>query len=360
MPRRSSSKGSRNGAPTMRDIARRANVSIGTVSRVLNRHEDVDSTLRERVEAIAQKVGYQFSARTRGVVHARSRIIGLVLMNDPGLSSAEALVLLGVETYCSEAGYNLLFARHQQNPRSHPEVDLPALVQIPGLADCVIVMGSIHPSTLQAFDRHGLRYVLLRNHLIAEGECSFGGTLVGYDDQGGSYRATRYLAQLGHKHIWYIGDESRPWQLSRLKGYEQAVTELGLEKHSHTIALSDDEFEHGQSAATDILDQAYPVSAILAASDQLAFGVREGLRLHRREVPRDVSLVGFENEPGRARASHLTTVSVDMVEVGRQLAKAAIAQIENPDRRAPEILIPTTLTKRSTCRPVRKEEQMVL
>lgn len=349
------------GAATMRDIARRANVSIGTVSRVLNRHDDVDSALRERVEAIAQKVGYQLSARTRGVVHARSRIIGLVLMNDAGLSSAQALLLLGVETFCSEAGYNLLFARHQECAGGNPsKVDLPALVQTPGLADCVIVIGSVHPSTLSAFDRHGLRYVLLRNNLVEEHKDSFRGTLVGYDDMGGSSRATKYLAQLGHKYIWYVGDESRSWHRHRLGGYLQAISELGLDPHVHSVALSDDEFEHGQSAISYILDQGWPVTAILAASDQLAFGAREGLRLHRREVPRDVSLIGFENEAGRARASQLTTVSVDMVEVGRQLAKAAIGQIEDAERRIPEIMIPVSLTKRSTCRPMRKEEHMVL
>jgi len=69
MPRRSA-------FPTMREIAKRASVSIGTVSRVLNRHEDVDSELRGRVESIAREVGYEFSARTRSVVQTKSRIIG--------------------------------------------------------------------------------------------------------------------------------------------------------------------------------------------------------------------------------------------------------------------------------------------
>lgn len=345
----------------MREIAQRAHVSIGTVSRVLNRHEDVDQELRERVEAIAQKVGYQFSARTRGMVQARSRIIGLIQLNDAGLSSAQALLLLGVETYCSEAGYNLLFARHQESRElNEGKVDLPALVQTPGLADCVIVIGSIQPSTLRLFDQQGLRYVLLGNHLMEGSDHSFRGTMVSYDDTGGCHRATQYLAQLGHKDIWYIGDGSKPWHRNRLKGYLQGMAELNLDAHKHTIALSDDEFEHGQAAVSYIVDQGWPLTAILAASDQLAFGARESLRLHRREVPKDVSLIGFEHEPGRARASHLTTVSVDMVDVGRHLAKAAIAQIEHPEDRASTILIPATLTKRSTCRPLRKEEHMVL
>jgi DNA-binding LacI/PurR family transcriptional regulator len=345
----------------MKDIAKHANVSIGTVSRVLNRHDDVDDGLRERVEAVARKVGYRLSERTRTVVHTRSRIIGLILLNDFGLSSAHSLLLLGVEEYCSSAGYYLLFARHRLAADASPAtLEIPNVVQTPGLADCVIVAGAIHENILKAFDNHGLRYVLLSNHFMDAGGKAPRGNLVQYDDLGGCYQATQYLAQLGHKHIWYIGDASRPWHKNRFKGYTQAMTELGFEDHTHTIPLSDDEFESGQAAVSYILEQGWPITAILSASDGLAFGAREGLRQHRLEVPKDVSLIGFEHEPGRARATNLTSVSVDMVEVGRQLARAAIAQIEKNQRDPREVIVPAYLVKRSTCRPLRKEEHMML
>lgn len=354
MPRRSS-------APTMKDIARHAKVSIGTVSRVLNRHEDVDDELRARVESVARRVGYRLSDRTRSVVHVKSRIIGLILCNDFGLSSAQSLLLLGVEEYCSQAGYYLLFARHHYAPAAESaDLDIPGVVQTPGLAECVIIAGPIHRNIVSAFENHGLNYVLLANHLMDSSRDALPKACVEYDDLGGCYEATRYLAQLGHRDIWYIGDASRPWHRNRFKGYARAVAELDLEPHVHTIALSDDEFENGQAAVSYILEQGWPVTAILAASDELAYGAREGLRQHRRDVPKDVSLIGFEHEKGRARGSNLTSVSVDMVEVGRQLAKAAIAQIEARDKDVRDIVIPAALVKRSTCRPLRKEDHMML
>jgi LacI family transcriptional regulator len=344
----------------MRDIAARANVSIGTVSRVLNRYQDVDEQLRTRVETVVRKLGYRLSTRTRTVVHSKSRIVGLILCNDFGLSSAQSLLLLGVEEHCARAGYYLLFARHQFPADIRAEaLQMPAAIETPGLADCMILVGAIHPNILKAFDRHGLNYVLLANHLAAEEQLPRRGH-VRYSDDLGFYEATRYLAQLGHTDIWYIGDASRPWHKNRYRGYARAMAELSLPPHVHTIALSDDEFENGQAAVSHILDQHWPVTAILAASDELAFGAREGLRQHRRDVPKDVSLIGFEHRVGHARGSNLTSVSVDMVEVGRQLARLAIAQIESHDTQPQTVSLATTFVKRSTCRPLRKEEHMLL
>lgn len=345
----------------MKDIALHANVSIGTVSRVLNRHQDVDKALRTRVETAVRTLGYRLNSRTRTVVHTKSRIIGLIQCNDFGLSSAQSLLLLGVEEYCATAGYCLLFARHRFPSDVPPdELAMPSAIKTPGLADCMIVAGSISANILAALNLNEFNYVLLANHLVDDGECAISSSYVRYDDESGCYEATRYLAQLGHTQIWYIGDASRPWHRNRYKGYGRAMAELGLEPHVHTIALSDDEYENGQAAISYILEQQWPVTAILAASDELAYGAREGLRQHRRDVPKDVSLIGFEQQIGHSRGSNLTSVCVDMVEVGRQLAKLAVGQIESREQSQSKITLPTVFVKRSTCRPLRQEEHMLL
>jgi len=345
--------------PTMKDIAAHANVSMGTVSRVLNRHEDVDKELRLRVEAAVRKLGYRLNSRTRSVVHAKSRIVGLMQCNDSGLSTGQSLLLLGVEECCAAAGYCLLFTRHHFPSDVAPDaLQMPSVIETPGLADCLIVAGSIPANMLVALNDHEFNYVLLANHLLEEEAiaCSY----VRYDDENGCYEATRYLAQLGHTQIWYLGDASRSWNKNRYRGYSRVMAELELEPHVHTIALSDDEYENGQAAISYILEQQWPVTAILAASDELAYGARDGLRQHRREVPRDVSLIGFEQQIGHARGSNLTSVCVDMAEVGRQLARLAVAQIESQQQSPRRVTVPTVFTKRSTCRPLRREEHMLL
>lgn len=344
----------------MRDIATRAKVSIGTVSRVLNRHADVDDELRARVEAMAQKLGYRLNMRPRGAAHSKSRILGLILCNDFGLSSAQSLLLLGVEEYCARTGYYLLFARQQFPAETEAEtLPMPAVIETPGLADCMILVGALQPNILKAFDAHGLNYVVLANHLAGE-EPAPRRSHVRYTDDVGCYEAVRYLAQLGHTDIWYIGDASRPWHKNRYRGYARAMSELSLAPHVHTITLSDNEFENGQAAISHILDQQWPVTALLAASDELAFGAREGLRQHRRDVPKHVSLIGFEHQAGHAGGSNLTSVCIDMAEVGRQLARLAIAQIESHETQPQGVTLATGFTKRSSCRPLRKEEHMLL
>ena len=347
--------------PTMKDIAAHAGVSIGTVSRVLNRHEDVDTALRTRVEEAVRTLGYRLNARTRSVVHTRSRIIGLIQCNEFGLDRGQALLLQGVEEYCTAAGYCLLFARHLFPEGTSPDVlRMPSAIEIPGLADCIIVAGSLTVNTLAALDHHDFHYVMLANHLVDDGEPATGISYVRYDDEGGCYEATRYLAQLGHVQIWYLGDASRSWHRSRYKGYCRAMAELGMETRVHTIALADDEYENGRAAISYILEQQWPLTAVLAASDELAYGAREGLRQHRRDVPKDVSLISFEQQVGHSHGSNLTSVCVDMAEVGRQLARLAIAQIEAQQASPQKRFVPTIFVKRSSCRPLRQEEQMLL
>jgi DNA-binding LacI/PurR family transcriptional regulator len=345
----------------MREVAKSANVSIGTVSRVLNRYDDVAPDLKERVEAAVRQLGYKLNGRTRAVVRSKSSIIGLLLCNDFGLDSTESLVLLGVEEYCAKAGYYLLFARHHSPSHVAPDVlQRPNIIETPGLADCFILVGSVHCNLLEAFDLYGLDYVTLANHVRDVGHEPSKNNSVRYDDEGGCFEATRYLAQLGHTAIWYVGDESRSWHRNRYRGYCRAMEDLNLQPHAHAIALSDDEFENGQAAVSYMAEQQWPATAILAASDELAYGVREGLRQHRREVPKDVSVIGLEHRVEHARASNLTSVVINMVEVGRRLAQVAIAQIEGSGTIAQDVVVPAQFLKRSTCRPLRKEEHMLL
>jgi LacI family transcriptional regulator len=318
--------------PTVKDVATLASVSIGTVSRALNDHTDVGPDLRDRVQAAIRELGYRSNGRPEGV-RQQSRAIGFLLCNGAGINPIHAHLLLGIEQFCSDAGYYTIFTRYMYSPDQKPEdFELPGFLLQSHLVKCVILAGPEDARVNQ----------------------------VRYDDYGGSFEATQYLIQLGHRHIWYIGDTSLLWLLKRYEGYVSAMKGAGSEPHVHTYSVADDPVENGYAAVTYILERKYPATAMLCGSEELALGAREALRQHGRDVPRDVSLIGFEHKLTHSRSSKVTSVSIDTLAVDRELARMATALNESFGKDQPEIIVPATLLKRSTCRPFRQSDVMVL
>jgi LacI family transcriptional regulator len=215
----------------------------------------------------------------------------------------------------------------------------------------VILAGSNFENFTKSLDKRGLHYVLMVNNFVStEKREPF--DQVRFDDFSGAMEATRYLISLGHRDIWFIGETALPWYQNRHEGYCAAMKEAGLEPLAQTLGLSDDRFLNGMNSVQMILEQDRRITAVLAGNDEIAHGAWESLQKAGLDVPRDVSLVGFDDQHGMARLQSLTSVRVEATEVGRQLAKMAIAKIKSKGRRLPEVLLPTTLIKRDTCRPV--------
>lgn len=355
MGRRSAAKTS----ATIKDVALKAGVSVGTVSRVINDHPDVDAALRAKVRTAMTDLRYRPSLRAQSFVRDRSPVIGFVVCNRHSFNPFHSLLLLGVEEYCAQAGYYVLFSRHQYRPDAKArDLALPSILQQRGLSDSIVVAGTNYENLLVALDQADLRYVVLANSLYGSDDRR-PVNWVRYDDAGGVAEAVSYLAQLGHRDIWYMGDNSEPWHTRRQDAFCNSMRDAGLEPRVHTVAVSDDRFENGHAAVSLLVEQGAPLSAIVADSEELAYGAKEGLRQHGRDVPRDVSVIGFDHQPNRSRLPTITSVCVDPVEVGKQLAKLAIARIESADDR-PEIVVPTRLVKRSSCRPHRTDPAMLL
>ena len=346
------------GIPTIKDVAQRAAVSIGTVSRVLNASDNVDAALRDKVNRAIRELGYRPNARAQSFVRERSNVIAFVLSNRIGLSSVYARILLGVEEYCADSGYHLLFTRFRYDADQAPaDLQLPSVLAARGMADCVIVGGTNYTNLLAALRALGMSSVVLANG-IADAQLP-SANYVRYDDVGGSAAATEYLIRLGHRDIWFIGDSSLPVYRNMYNGYLGAMETAGLEARAHTIALADDSFDNGYAATSHMLEQRAPLSAIVAGSDDIAHGARDALRQHGKDVPRDVSLIGLE-QSGGARASHLTCIQVDMAEVGRQLARMALARVAGGGRDQSPVTVPARIVRRSSCRPLRRGDSMVL
>lgn len=341
-------------ATTIKDVAKRAQVSIGTVSRVINERPDVHPALRARVEAAIQALGYRPNARARVFVQNSTPILSFILSNRSLLNPFHSAILQGVEEYCASAGYFVLFTHFDYSPDTKPkDLRLPGVLQSHGVADCLILAGTNYDNFVEAVEALEVPYVVLSNHFVTTKPGQEPYDRVGWDDAWGPYEATRYLITLGHQHIWYVGDTALPWYKQRYAAYERAMTESGLEPLGQTVGLSDNYYANGYACTELIIEKGHPMTAIFAAYDEIAFGAWDALRKHDLDVPRDVSLVGYgDDDAAQFKVPPLTTVRVEKARVGRELARMAIDKLKHSGRPVPETIVPVTLVKRGTTRPV--------
>jgi LacI family transcriptional regulator len=337
---------------TIRDVARHARVSVGTVSRVINRRSDVSGSLRDQVERAMQELGYRPNMQAQSLSRQSSPILSFILSNRSFLHPLHSHVLQGVEEYCRRSGYFVLFAKFDYAGETKPaDLQLPLLLERHRVADCMIVAGTNYDNYMEVLENLKIKYVLLANNMISA-KPRPPVNQVRFDDVSGAVEATSYLIHLGHHDIWFIGDASTPWCLARYGGYLKAMKAAGLEPRSMTAGLSMDQFTDGYRSAEFVLDHDPEVSGIFCGTDAIAYGAWDALSARGKRVPSDISLIGFDDQMNALRAPQLTSVQVPAETVGMELARMAIERIQSGKSELPEIVIPTSLQRRGSCRPI--------
>ena len=337
---------------TVREVARYAGVAVGTVSRVLNRNVTVDPHLRQRVEEAIRKLNYRPPQFNHPAVAVGAPTVSFVLANRRFLHPVHAQILQGAEEYCRTAGYFVLYTSFDYRPETSPDqLSLPKILTDHRIADCVILAGMNYGNLLDALESSGVPHVVLANKLVDERERA-PVDRVRWDDRAAGYEATRYLLELGHREIHYIGDVSAPSFRNPYEGYLRAMEDGGAAPSAQTVPLAEDPFENGRLSMELLLEHGAPVTAVFADCN-IIYGVWEALRKSNRQVPNDFSLIAFGQQYGLLNVPPVTTVTVDMTMLGRTAAELAVNKIRNGNRRAPEIVLPSTLMPKGTCGPAR-------
>jgi len=271
----------------LKDVAALAATSTATVSRVLNGTGYASPTMRERVLAAAQTLHYEPSLRARGLRKQSSTTVGLII---PNLLNAYYTTLADtVGQLLSEAGYSLLLA----SSRDEAPVERRILRDMVGhdVAGLLWVPTAPDPELLDYLDLQQVPVVCIvraiRPHRV---------DTVVFEDFEGSRAATRHLLDLGHRRIGYIGgDDTHSSNQARWRGYQQALAEAGLAVEHSLARLGALRSAWGFAAATDLLGLADPPTAIFAASNAVMPGVVRAIQQCRVAVPRDLSLVCFDD-----------------------------------------------------------------
>ena len=333
--------------PTIQDVARVANVSTATVSRALSSPGRVAEETRRLVIEAVQKTGYQVNLTARNL---RRKQAGAIVVLVPNIGNPFfSQILAGIETTASQAGLNVLIADTRQ-PRAQ-EGQLREYLDN-NRADGILVLDGALP------DRFFLADNRARPPVVFACEWSEGTKFpsIRFDNEGGAALAVDHLADLGHTRIGHVlGPPDNVLTRERLRGVERALRERGLPIRSDWFLEGDFSLAAGARAARCWLALKDRPAAVTTSNDEMACGFMSELHKHGVEVPRDVSVVGFDDIDIAERfIPALTTIRQPRFEIGESAAAELIAQIRKEDRSEADApvgkVLPATLIVRSSTR----------
>ena len=301
---------------TIQDIAERANVSISTVSRVINSTAPVAPETREKVLGVIAELNYKPNLFAQGLAGGHSRTIGVLtqLIGSPFYD----VILRGILKGIDGSGYSPLFADGGWDA----EKDLIALnMFIQRQVDGLILLNGHAPEEILIEIASQIPMIIVgRDIPNLEEQC------LPFDDFNAAQTATQYLIQSGHQRIAHItGLKNHQDAIERQDGYQMALRDAGIEPNPDLIIEGDFTEPSGVMAVEMLLMRGHIFSAIFAANDQMAYGAR--LALYRRglRVPEDVSIIGFDDQaPSAYMIPPLTSIRRPPLEIGEATGQALV------------------------------------
>ncbi|HJR07474.1 MAG TPA: LacI family DNA-binding transcriptional regulator [Pyrinomonadaceae bacterium] len=335
----------------IKDVAREAGVSTATVSHVINKTRYVSDETRARVLAAIERCGYYPNAHARSLASGRSNTLGLIISDISNPFFPE--LVKSIERAAFERGYDLILSNTNYEPeRTSRYVQRLIERKVAGVA---LMTSELDGALLGELARRRVCVVFL--DLGSAGQC-MNNVVVDYGT--GIEEAIAHLVALGHREIAFVGGPRHLRSAEKRLDAFRASLALHLPGSEPQVYDGDFKLEGGQRAARALVERGDEMpTAIVVANDMMALGVMQELRERGVEVPRDVSVVGFDDIAFASLAAPpLTTVSLPREELGRRAVEALVASIEHSEQQGTDIHIATHLVARaSTGRaPVRDAE----
>ena len=332
---------------TIKDVAQRAGVAQSTVSLVINNKHTGERTKRKVLKAI-RELDYHPTRLARGLATQKTGNIGFIV-SDTHFSRAEPFytrVFLGTEFEARQYNYYVLLTTVEEE--FDPQESIPRFL-VEKNVDGVILAGKVNDSLIFHIEKGDLPMVLIdylpKNSKIAS---------VLIDNVHGAYEAVCHLIALGHKRIGFIGGSiDHPSINDRLEGYKQAMKEFNLSINKKWI-VKDEPYtsvDDGYRATKKLLKSTPLPTAIFATNDTMAIGVVKALKEAGFNVPKDISVIGFDDiEETPHTDPPLTTMRVFKEEMGILAVKKIMDMIDTGNTLKDKTLVPVELVIRSSCR----------
>jgi LacI family transcriptional regulator len=306
----------------MDEVARIAGVSKSTVSRAINHPELVGAATRERVRAALEAVGFTPNATARALRSGVTQIVAVLVpdVKNPFYTSA----LRGIEDVASELGYMVIVCNTDELPSKERQY----LVKLDGRIDGVII-------TSASEDEPNLDVLAKLRNVVALSRGLGGGAAfdwVKLDNRQGAYQAVSRLIEAGHERIAILaGPTVTTTGRERLEGYEQALHEHGIALDDELVCIGDYTRESGYEMATSLLAQpTRGATAVFSCSNFITLGLLQAAAERQLEVPRQLSIVGFDEVPAADLIKPgLTTVLQPTYDMGKASMRLLLRRIQN-------------------------------
>ena len=328
--------------PNIYDVARRARVSVATVSAVLNESAFVSASLKTRVRSAVAALGYQPNLLARSMARQKTQTLGMIVPDIANPFFPE--VVRGAEDVAHTAGYTLLISSSDNDVRKE-EVYLRLFLA--KRVDGVILTkapGRMPPELRRAFAKAGVPVVLLARTVTG-----FVTDAVELDDRGAAYDGVTHLLRLGYRRVGFVGGlRGASTSRNRLAGYKAALRDSKVPLEPSLVTEGDFRVESGYRVGLELL-KSRP-DAVFVANYLMTVGFMEALRQYRMRCPEDVALVTCDDYPWMDSFSpRLTTIDLPKRGLGAAAAQLLVERIAKGKGRARIIKLKNALRVRESC-----------
>jgi LacI family transcriptional regulator len=326
---------------TIYDVAREANVSMATVSRVVNGNPNVKPSTRKKVLATIDRLGYRPNAVARGLASKKTTTVGAIIPDISDIFFAE--LARGIEDIATMYKYNVILSNSDQNKEKELQLINTMLEK---QVDGIVFMGAtITEEHIQQFNTSSVPIVLAATHDSSNEIPS-----VNIDYEHAAYEAAKYLLDLGNtKTAFVTGKEKSSADELKYEGYKKALKEASIEVNEDYVVRGDYSYNSGIEAVQQLSKRTEPPTAIFAASDEIALGVIHGAQDMGYEVPGDVQVYGFDNTRLSTMVRPtLSTVVQPMYDIGAVAMRLLTKFMNKEEVEEQNVILPHRLEKRDS------------
>lgn len=334
--------------PTIKDVARKAGLSLSTVSLVINNKANVSEETRNRVKKIISDLYYHPQRSGRSLASKLSGNIGFILTEDH-FSKSEPFytrIFLGTEIEARKCNYYILLTTVGFTVKDTQ--DIPRFL-LESNVDGVIIAGKIGSSWIDYIRERNLPLILVDYEKREKGVST-----VLIDNFAGAKQAVTHFFEGGHKKIGFIGgDLEHPSIAERYAGFRHTINALNIPLSENMISISEPETQlvNGYRAAKKIFqNKSDSPSAVFVANDAMAVGCIRYLKENGIRIPEDVAIIGFDNvEMGFLSEPRLTTINVHREEIGNIAVQRIVEMIKGKSDLVTKTITPVELVVRESC-----------